>query len=972
MATGEQAINTALAEVLNGMRRRWNAQGEVLGAFTGTTGQPDVLVTEPGVAPVVVETEVLPANTVEADALSRLGESLADRSRVAAAVAVRLPVRFRSASHQQLRTDLQAAKDLELALFVGRDRGDFDRFPSKGWLLSSADDLASIIYDAAIPEPAIEAAASQLEQGVDGAAEILSQTLGSHPDVTEAIARALRQQDGEQTRRMAMAIVANALVFHESLAGSHDIKNLDQLRNQMGDLPKTDLLDEWRKILRLNYWPIFEIALDVVMPLPPASAASILDLLSRTADELVGAGVTRSHDLSGRVFQRLVADRKFLATFYTRPQAAALLAALALPHSGSFGDPSKVIQFSVADFACGTGTLLAAAYRRIRLLHEHAGGDSEAVHAAMMERSLIGTDVMPMSVHLSASMLASAHPNVQFSGTRLFTLPYGRQAKSGYALGSLDLLREKPEIVPLFRTSTPQRQTGTGQEEVRHLLDIGAGECELVIMNPPFVRPTNHEGRHSNIPNPAFAAFGTDQEEQREMARLAKVLGRATCASGNAGIASYFIALADRMVKPEGAVAMILPLTVAQGESWQKARDVFREKYAGVTAVSIAAAKAKDKTFSADTGIAEMLIVGRKRTTAAGGERGCFVVLKRQPRTTIEASEVARAVGVAAASPARRRLEDGPYGGTPILIGEEEVGELLDCPLVLGSQWQVVGIADLCLAQTAHQLAAGRLWLPGQDGSAAPEIPIAPLCKNAKLGFLHRDINGSGGRGAFDILAPCPPTATHPTLWGHDATRERSLIVEPDSHAIVRSGRELRAAEIWGTRSHAHHNSDLRFNSQPTSVAFTEIPTLGGRSWPNLCFTDPRHEIAFALWGNTTLGLLCYWWHASKEQPGRGIMPRTQASTMATLDVSRLTDGQLRNAVRIFDEMKRERLLPFNEAAHDDNRKTLDCRVITEILGLDASIFSALDLLRDKLCAEPSIHGGKKSTRRLPDSMDVG
>ena len=89
-------------------------------------------------------------------------------------------------------------------------------------------------------------------------------------------------------------------------------------------------------------------------------------------------------------------------------------------------------------------------------------------------------------------------------------------------------------------------------------------------------------------------------------------------------------------------------------------------------------------------------------------------------------------------------------------------------------------------------------------------------------------------------------------------------------------------------------------------------------------------------------------------------MPRTQASTMATLDVSRLTDGQLRNAVRLFDEMKQERLLPFNEAAHDDNRKTLDRRVITEVLGLDASILNAVDLLRGKLCAEPSIHGGKR------------
>ena len=36
-----------------------------------------------------------------------------------------------------------------------------------------------------------------------------------------------------------------------------------------------------------------------------------------------------AHDLTGRIFQRLIADRKYLATFYTLPASAALLARLA-------------------------------------------------------------------------------------------------------------------------------------------------------------------------------------------------------------------------------------------------------------------------------------------------------------------------------------------------------------------------------------------------------------------------------------------------------------------------------------------------------------------------------------------------------------------------------------------------------------------------------------------------------------------
>lgn len=580
----------------------------------------------------------------------------------------------------------------------------------------------------------------------------------------------------------------------------------------------------------------------------------------------------------------------------------------------------------------------------------------------MMEHALIGADVMPTAVHLTASMLASAQPNVRFTGTRLFTLPYGRQADGEYALGSLDLLKEHPHIQPLFRTSRPTRHTGSGEQAVEQILDVGVGQCDLIVMNPPFTRPTNHAGLRSKIPNPAFAAFGTDAAEQSEMGKLVKSLGQATCANGNAGIASYFIALADRMLRPEGIMAMVLPLAVLQGESWRKARDLWRKSYKDVITISIAAAKSKDKAFSADTGMGEVLVIARHRGKSEPGERGLFVTLKRRPATTIEASELARAVNNLASDSAPRRLEHGPYGGARIKVGQETMGELLDCPLPKGSQWNVVGISDLSLAQAAWHLSTGRLWLPGQRESTAHAIPISPLSKNCKLGFLDRDINGAGGRGAFDIEDSCPPAATYPTLWGHDATRERCLIVEPDSQALVRTGKERRAAEIWETRSRLHHNRDLRFNSQSLSLAYTQTPTLGGRSWPNLILTDARHEMALALWGNSTLGLLCYWWHATKEQSGRGVMPRTQAAGMPALDVSTLDDRQLLDAATIFEDLKQARLLPFNEAYHDEVRQELDRRLITELLRLDASVLEPLTLLRKKLCSEPSIHGGKKSS----------
>ena len=52
----------------------------------------------------------------------------------------------------------------------------------------------------------------------------------------------------------------------------------------------------------------------------------------------------------------------------------------------------------------------------------------------------------------------------------------------------------------------------------------------------------------------------------------------------------------------------------------------------------------------------------------------------------------------------------------------------------------------------------------------------------------------------------------------------------------------------------------------PLSAAFTDTETIGGRVWPNVLFPDKRFDYAFLVWCNSTLGLLSYWWHSSRQQ----------------------------------------------------------------------------------------------------------
>jgi len=85
MATTEPTINDALAAVLMETRSLWRFKGAVrsenIDVLKGSGKRPDILITEPNVSPVIVETEILPSISVEADARQRLGEPLSNTGR---------------------------------------------------------------------------------------------------------------------------------------------------------------------------------------------------------------------------------------------------------------------------------------------------------------------------------------------------------------------------------------------------------------------------------------------------------------------------------------------------------------------------------------------------------------------------------------------------------------------------------------------------------------------------------------------------------------------------------------------------------------------------------------------------------------------------------------------------------------------------------------------------------------------------
>ena len=1003
-ATHEHTLNVALGEVLGLLRRSWTTRSEQTGQVLQGGGRPDILIEEASGWPVVIEAERSNYTSAENDAKARLGRTVANTGRqIETAIALVYPLEVRSLDGPQLREAIADSRTLEYALYTRRINDLPERLPSEGWIRGGLRDLAMLVHRAAVPPPRVEALATELENGVRLAAEEFTRRHAFGSDHGAQIANVLGQSDDNegQTRRMAMTVIVNALVFHESLAEAEfhvrdtdgsltrPVRPVDYFR-KIEIFSPGDLCLEWDRILAINYWPIFWSAKQMLRTMAVPTAHATLDRLWKTGQRLVAGGVTRSNDLTGVVFQRLIADRKFLATYYTRPEAAALLAALALPADtppggADWGDEETLASLQIGDFACGTGTLLATAYQRLSLLHELHGGDPRKLHGPMMGHGLVGLDVLNIAVHLTAAMLAGSQPDTPFDGECLLTMPYGQQHDGSVAVGSLDLLA--PNVQPsLMDSAVAVSAGGRSPEEVRDLVSrVGHAKFDLVIMNPPFIRPTGMEGTKLGAGNPAFAAFQTDKDTQLHMQKtLVSLRGKEAIGIGNAGLAADFVDLSLRKVRPDGVVALVLPLSAVSGREWEEARKAIRNQCRDITIVTIAGAGSHDASFSADTGIAECLLVG-KRGEDQEQRRANFVMLRGRVRSTVEAELLAAEIARIRDSGQLRAVENMD-GVSAVAIGQQGCGVMLNAPLPESGPWPLVGILDGELAQVAWNLERGALVQLGLPGTDSIRLPVVPIAQIAGRGPYHADINWgqSDGkpRGPFELVKPAvTPEPSYPMLWAHDAKRERRLVVLPDSEGRIKSASmdanpaalQEKAAVVWKTASRAHYNRDLRFNSQSLIVAMTERPCIGGVAWPSVVFKKLEHEYAFALWCNSTLRLLLHWWTSNKTQSGRGRTSVTAIPNIPTLDVRNLDDQQLATAKDVFEKLRQRRFLPFDQIDEDEARAELDHRLLVDVLRLPESICAAggpVDLIRRKLAREPQIHGGKRSRVVFQETTD--
>ena len=992
MPNSENTITSVFVNVLRNMRDAWTVNEQITRPFLNATKKPDVIVTEAGRNPIVIEVKIdgdTPNLTGEMQAEAHFGMLLdpgifrgLTYNVVENVLRVRMPARFRTMPQDKIELEMRSAEDIAYillnkpepesepdpnpVLFITEPEPgteiEPESFPQSGWLSGSVADIATAIRVRAAPISKIDAAADLLEKRIETAAQQLEAAIQERPSIGAEIEAILFQKAGEQTSRMAMLIITNAFVFQSVLAGKPEMESVMSLKRMLSDNAKRlqyeQVIAGWDIILKVNYRPIFHVAKRLIEAIATDDELvdRVLATLCDTAKELVDQRLTQIHELAGTVFQRLIVDRKYVKANYTRLESVALLSALLLPKT-----QENVSELKVADFACGTGSLLNGVYQRILELHEHAGGKGNRIHTQMIEKNLVGCDVMPNASHLTASLLTSTYPDLKIGATRIHTMPYGRQRDGVYALGALDLFDVPEKTLPLPMMGVEIQQVGGADDttvitehEFRH------NEFDIVVLNPPFTRPDSDAS--SGTPKAVFKGSGRDKAEEQAM-RRARGEKEWQVGNGNAGLASDFVDLADRMLKENGnsKMGVILPTTCLAGSDWRKVRNMWATKYHNVVVITIADAKGENCAFSADTSMTECMVVATKGKKTNSTGRGTFVSLNHRPPSVLEALEVANSVHRFGNI---RRLEDEPSGGEPLKAGSDFLGHALNCPLQLDAAWDAVRIKEMALIQSAYRLAKGEMWLPTQANPL--EIPICLVRDIAEVSASHRDIFEKGARGAFDIEKGYTDTDLYPGLWHLNAPAQRAMMVEPDCHLIPRPNQYEKAQKILERSGCLHFNVDIGFSANSLGVLFTEKSALGISSLPNVVFEKLIYDYVWTLWGNSTLGLLLHWAHSGKQQPGRGRGSRTALLELPTLDVRCLSDEALANAESVFHALKHQRMLPFNEAAHDPVRHELDRLLLTEVLNITSEdAHNAIHCLRELLCAEPSIHGGKKSRCNL-------
>ena len=987
----EQTFNVALATALRCCRSGWrNNETTVLVERSrvfveNKAGRPDVLIDPGNSYPIAIECEY--GEPAIDDAIARLGERFSrNMLPIRSAIAIGIPNEVEWWSDSELESRLATLDGIDLRIVVVSadvrqdSEGkvvvtDVHRWPSHHHVTGDVRYLAEICEDVAVPQSVVESYAKVVAEHLWAYARGLEESVDTN--VGWAVAHALGQGSIAQGIRLACCIWLTSLRLQDALAEIPETRQLGvrkfaELRSGKTDLlTLSELRDAWRGILEINYKSIFVPALNALDEgLPSLNGAEVLDGLAREAESITALRLGNSVDFAGELFPKLLDDREDTAAYYTLPTTAHLLAQIAVDRIPvkNWQSTDEVGRLRLADFACGTGTLLRAAYKRIRYNYEVAGGDELAsIHEIMLESGITGTDINALAAHMTAAALSSFEMGQTYRETNIGAIPI-----HGGTTGALEFLVTE-SFSDVVGESVVQSDSATNGGAI-----IGAPNkgYDLVIQNPPYTSPV--AGKRARR---MFDVAGvSEQDRQTAIAKLRSyrkaIAGNGVEVShGRAGLGADFSALADLKLRSGGVFATVLPLTAAHSTSWEKFRSYMEKHYGDLTAIVFTTDS--QSMMSADTNLNEMLLIGTKAggdqstVTPTSGEptksslRSILCVnLRRHPESLNDASVIVREIKAA---------ETSTVKSGAIRFAELQIGDWARFPVSgRGFPWATLGLRDRNLSGVMCNLFSGALKFYPEDLEVKLGLAMVDLERVVEIGPTHGQIGhiqgSTTGRGAF-VFHPIEAgdVPIYPALWTANAATQRRMTVEPTHEGTPIEGRIESIKAILQKRSNTFISQDMRFTSQSLVAARTESLSLGSATWTVMMHPEKSVVNALVIWLNSTLGMLMRTGYGNTSQRGRA-----RIAIKATADFpipNFVEDSDAGEWARLvaedqFDRLAELELQPAAYAWRDENRHEIDW-VVLEMLGIDApEVRRAVSQIRDLWCREPSVHGGNLQIMR--------
>lgn len=949
----EQGFNYKLAEALAYINANWREnpafiKAERPGAISSSKKRADIIVDDPKIPRVVIECAYGGDGDKDADDKLRTGD-------FHTAIAISIPDEFRHMSESEALDALTKGTVLDYAV----NRIDF-RFPSRGYIRGSVQDLATMILAVALPKHDIEIVADEVADYVNRAAEELARGL-SEDDCRE-ISETVYQRTNLSTFRTVMILWMDAMLVQRQLRKQGvgvDILPTSNIRVE-------ELADAWKRILTLNWRSIYSPAIEVLERSAERAyeeTKRALDWLLKAVNRIQNERLGDFINVGAELFPKVSENRKTAAAFYTTPSTAEMLVHLTIRESdrSDWSDPEIFREnLRIVDMACGTGTLIRAAFNRVRLFHDANGGTVQSydlMHRLAMEEGLRGCDVSPIAAHLTNSSLAIQGNGGTYGNTHIGWVSVGapigdpankKGLRNQLTTGSLEFLNRE-SLDDLFDTISETAAGDSVSSSLAATVSVHNASVDYVIMNPPYSRSRGGQS--------AFDMAGLSDKQRKGCQNRWSDLTRNEPCQKPAGLSASFVCMAAKKVKLGGRIGFVLPNTAAFASSWGETRSMLIEKFCDVIVVSKAGKSEGRDALSADTHLGEMLLVARRKTNPSDTHASTVncVTLRYWPSDLGVSGEFAKSI--------LETLESMSDSYAYIQIGEEQVGTVEVFKANGEEPWSALGVLNPELSNVANKLADEGLLVDVAEHRSpmVMSVPMTTIEDVLVVGPTHDIIghlHGKDPRGAYSfsrVSGHSDALGGLRALWSADSKKQKSLVVLP-THKGVLYNQSI--AERQTVRPGTlHYQRGIQWTSQSLLAASTTYPVFGGTAWTTLTHEDTRVEKAFALWANSSLGLMVHWTRGQRSQRGRSRVQVNAIKKMPCPDLAALDEEVLKEAAHQFDSLSSLHLKPAKDVVSDTVRHRID-EAVLQMLGLEQDRAERiLSVCRSWWSSEPTITG---------------